>query len=51
MAQPAAGEEEHTRFISSSAIEWTTKPVTGFLEVCNEPILSSEVFLAYDRPG
>ncbi|DBB12410.1 hypothetical protein WJX82_007201 [Trebouxia sp. C0006] len=42
MAQPAAVEEEHTRFISSSAIEWTTKPVTGFLEVCNEPILCSE---------
>ncbi len=50
MAQPAAVEEEHTRFISSSAIEWTTKPVTGFLEVCNEPILCSEVILAYDGP-
>ena len=43
---PAAGcEDEHTRFISSSAIEWTTKPVTGFLQVCNEPILCSEVSL------
>lgn len=44
MAQPAAaGEEEHSRLISSTAIEWTTKPVTGFLKVCNEPILCSEV--------
>ena len=48
MADPAAGsEEEHSRFISSSALEWTTKPVTGFLHVCNEPILSSEVSSSY----
>lgn len=44
MADPAAGgEDEHSRFLSSSAIEWTTKPVSGFLQICNEPILSSEV--------
>ena len=42
-AAAAGGEDEHSRFISSSAIEWTTKPVTGFLQVCNEPILFSEV--------
>ena len=43
MAQQQQDEFERTNFLSSSAVEWTTKPIHNFLNLSNDPILEHQV--------